>query len=149
MHHSYASYGQSPYMATFHDIVNNVGQRYSYREKGLLSESIARQLTNPRVHTQFLSHHIHWSSRGKVKHLLLTSYISLLGAYHQHVIITFNTCSRVPTPRSLTDTSGSYNNGDAGFLHHTTRPSQLMVLLFPLMDPPSLRLTISIQASSN
>jgi hypothetical protein len=26
--------------------------------------------------------------------------------YHRHVIVTFNTCSRVPTPRSLTDTGG-------------------------------------------
>jgi hypothetical protein len=29
--------------------------------------------------------------------------------YHRHTIGTFNTCSRVPTPRSLTDTGGDYH----------------------------------------
>jgi hypothetical protein len=35
--------------------------------------------------------------------------LGLLGPYHQHAIGTFNTCSRVPTPRSLTDTGGGYH----------------------------------------
>jgi hypothetical protein len=33
----------------------------------------------------------------------------LPGLYHWHVIGMFNTCSRVPTPRSLTDTGESYH----------------------------------------
>jgi hypothetical protein len=33
----------------------------------------------------------------------------LLGPYHQHAISTFNTCSRVLTPQSLTDTGRSYH----------------------------------------
>jgi hypothetical protein len=35
--------------------------------------------------------------------------LGLPGPYHQHAIGTFNTCSRVPTPRSLTDTGESYH----------------------------------------
>jgi hypothetical protein len=35
--------------------------------------------------------------------------LGLPGPYHRHEIGTFNTCSRVPTPRSLTDTSGGYH----------------------------------------
>jgi hypothetical protein len=35
--------------------------------------------------------------------------LGLPGPYHRHAIGTFNTCSRVPTPRSLTDTDGGYH----------------------------------------
>jgi hypothetical protein len=35
--------------------------------------------------------------------------LGLPGPYHRHVIGTFNTCSRVPTPRSLTDAGGGYH----------------------------------------
>jgi hypothetical protein len=35
--------------------------------------------------------------------------LGLLGPYHRHVIGTFNTYSRIPTPRSLTDTGRSYH----------------------------------------
>jgi hypothetical protein len=35
--------------------------------------------------------------------------LGLPGPYHRHVIGTFNTCSRVPTPRSLTNTDGGYH----------------------------------------
>jgi hypothetical protein len=35
--------------------------------------------------------------------------LGLSGSYHRHTIGTFNTCSRVPTHRSLTDTSGGYH----------------------------------------
>jgi hypothetical protein len=67
----------------------------------------------------------------KAKHLLVTSYVSLLGPYLQHVISTFNTCSRGSTHRSLTNTCGSYNFGGDGLPHHTPQPSQPMVLHFP------------------
>jgi hypothetical protein len=85
--------------------------------------------------------HYHWTSRGKVKHLLPTSYIDLLGSYHQHVVITFNTCLRGATHRSLTNTSGGYNLEGVGFPHHTPRPSKPMVLRFSLVALPGLRLT--------
>jgi hypothetical protein len=35
--------------------------------------------------------------------------LGLLGPYHQHAIDTFDTCSRGPTHRSLTDTGRGYN----------------------------------------
>jgi hypothetical protein len=94
--------------------------------------------------TQFLSQHNYWSSRLKPSICWWTSYIGLLCPYHQHVISMFNTCSRGPTYWSLTDTGEGYNLGSAGFPHHTPRPSQLMVLRFPLMASPGLRLIISI-----
>jgi hypothetical protein len=40
--------------------------------------------------------------------------LGLSDPYHQHVIGTFNTCSRVPTPRSLTDTGGGYHIENLG-----------------------------------
>jgi hypothetical protein len=38
--------------------------------------------------------------------------LGLRGSYYQHVIGTFNTCSRVPTPQSLTDIGGGYHIGN-------------------------------------
>jgi hypothetical protein len=68
--------------------------------------------------------------------------LGLLDPYHQHAIGTFNTCSRGPTHRSLTDKGRGYNLGGAGLPHHTTRPSQLTVSTFHLRTLPGLRLSI-------
>jgi hypothetical protein len=38
--------------------------------------------------------------------------LGLPDPYHRHAIGTFNTCSRVPTSRSLTDTGGGYHIGN-------------------------------------
>jgi hypothetical protein len=57
--------------------------------------------------------------------------LGLPGPYHWDVIGMFNTCSRVPTPRSLTDTGGGYNLGGADFSNTTPRPSQPAVSPFP------------------
>jgi hypothetical protein len=38
---------------------------------------------------------------------------------YQHVISTFNACSRGSTYQSLTDTGGDYNLEGVGFPHHT------------------------------
>jgi hypothetical protein len=65
--------------------------------------------------------------------------LGLPGSYHQHVIGTFNTCSRRLTHRSLTDIGGGYNLGGAGFPHTTSRPSQPMVSTFHLKVPPGLQ----------
>jgi hypothetical protein len=54
----------------------------------------------------------------------------LLDPYHRHAIGMFNTCSRGPTHRSLTDTSGGYNLRDSGFPHTTPRHSQPVVSTF-------------------
>jgi hypothetical protein len=40
--------------------------------------------------------------------------LGLPDRYHRHAIGTFNTCSRGPTERSLTDTGGGYNLRGAG-----------------------------------
>jgi hypothetical protein len=52
----------------------------------------------------------------------------------------FNTCSRRPTHRSLTDTDGGYNLEGAIFLHITHRLSQPVVSSFHLRAPPSLQI---------
>jgi hypothetical protein len=58
--------------------------------------------------TQFLSQHSHWSCN-ESQTFVDSRLLGLPGPYHWHAIGTFNTCSRVPTPRSLTDTSGGYH----------------------------------------
>jgi hypothetical protein len=63
--------------------------------------------------TNFLSQHSHWSSnesQTSVDNRLL----GLLGPYHRHAIGTFNTCSRVPTPQSITNTGGGYHIENLG-----------------------------------
>jgi hypothetical protein len=97
---------------------------------------------------QFLSSTSHWSSGGKIKHLLTTGYIGLLDSYLQYVICTFNTFSWGPTHRSLTDTNGGYHLGDLSFPHHSPRPSKPMILLFSLLAPSSLKLTSSTITSN-
>jgi hypothetical protein len=71
----------------------------------------------------------------KGKHLSTTCYVSLLGLYLRHVISTFNTCSRGPTHRFLTNTGRGYKLRGAGLPHHTSRSSQPMVLRFPHKHP--------------
>jgi hypothetical protein len=61
--------------------------------------------------------------------------LGLLGPYHQDVFSTFNTCSRGPIHRSLTDTGGGYNIGGVDFPYHTVRPSQPTVLHFSPKGP--------------
>jgi hypothetical protein len=68
--------------------------------------------------------------------------LGLLGSYDQHAIDTFNTCSRGPTHRSLTDKGGCYNLGGAGLPHHTLQPFQPTVFTFHLRAPLGLRLSI-------
>jgi hypothetical protein len=46
--------------------------------------------------------------------------LDLLGSYHQHVIGTFNTCSRRSIHRSLIDTGGGYSLEGVSFLHTTS-----------------------------
>jgi hypothetical protein len=57
--------------------------------------------------------------------------LGLPGLYHRYAISTFNTCSRGPTHRSLTDTGGGYNLAGAVFPPTTPRPYQPAVSAFP------------------
>jgi hypothetical protein len=133
--HSYTLYGQSPYVATFHESSTELNRSTAPRKRAHIpihstSASQSTGLDPVSLPQQSLKQ---WE---KVKHLLATSYISLLGSYVQHVISTFNTCSLGPTHRSLTNTGGRYNLWGSDFPHHTPRPSQPTVLRFFLMVPP-------------
>jgi hypothetical protein len=88
-------------------VIDRVKQSHCSGEKGLSTQSTARQLTDPRVRIQFLFWANQWSS-GESQTSVDSRLLGLPGPYHQHAIGTFNTCSRVPTPRYLTDTSGGY-----------------------------------------
>jgi hypothetical protein len=66
--------------------------------------------------------------------------LGLPGPYHRHAIGTFNTCSRVPTPRSLIDTGGGYHKENLGIATTLSPP-------FPSegsTDPPKWSRLISI-----
>jgi hypothetical protein len=66
--------------------------------------------------------------------------LGLPDPYHRHAIGTFNTCSRVTTPRSLTDTGGGYHIENLGI-------ATTLFLLFPsegFTDPPKWPRLVSI-----
>jgi hypothetical protein len=81
-------------------------QSYCSREKGLPTQSTAHRLTDLRVRTQFLSWANQWSS-GECQTSINSRLLGLPGPYHWHAIGTFNTCSRGPTHRSLTNIGGA------------------------------------------
>jgi hypothetical protein len=129
---------RSPYIATFHTVVNIFEQIHCIREEGLPTQSTARRSSDPRVRTQLLSHNSQISVE-KSQSTIDNRLIVLPGLYHRHAIGTFNTCSQGPTERSLIDTDGGYNLGGAG-LPHTHSPSfRTSCLRFPLMALPGLQ----------
>jgi hypothetical protein len=91
-----------PHIATVHTIINRFEKIHCTREEGLLTQSTARRLTDPRVCTQLPPTTVH-GAVGKSQASIDIWLLGLLGPYHQHVIGTFNTCSRGPTHRSFTD----------------------------------------------
>jgi hypothetical protein len=109
---AYASCGRSPYVATFHKPPTALDGPYCSREKGSRHNPQPSWVIH-RSTTQFLSQHSHWSSnesQTSVNNRLL----GLSGPYHWHAIGTSNTCSRVPTPWSLTNTGRGYHKGNLG-----------------------------------
>jgi hypothetical protein len=62
---AYASCGQSPYVATFHTVIDRFEQIHCTREEWLPIQSTACRLSDPQVRTQLLSHDSQWSSRKK------------------------------------------------------------------------------------
>jgi hypothetical protein len=129
--HSYASYGRSSYMAILSPWLNRVGRTLLFPRKRapniILSTLVDRSTGLP----PSFSPNTTIEAVIKAKHLLMAGYISLVGSYLQHVIITFNTCSRGPIHRFLTDTGGGYNLGGADFPQHSPCPSQPTILHFP------------------
>jgi hypothetical protein len=65
--------------------------------------------------------------------------LGLPGPYHRHVINMFNTCSRGPTHRSLTDTGGGYNLEGASMPHTTPRLFEPTVSTILLRALPGLQ----------
>jgi hypothetical protein len=63
--------------------------------------------------------HNHWSSVLKTRICWRICYIGLLDPYLQYMISMFNTWSREPTHRSLTDIGGGYNLRCVGFPYHS------------------------------
>jgi hypothetical protein len=68
--------------------------------------------------------------------------LGLPGPYHRHVIVTFNICSRVPTPRSLTDTGRGYRIENLRIAIALLPPFPSEGSTDPLMASPGLRLSV-------
>jgi hypothetical protein len=119
-------------------VINRVEQSHYSREKGLPTKFTTRRLTDPRVHTQFLSWANQWSSwesHTSINNMLL----GLPDPYHKYTIGMFNTCSWGSIHRSLTDTGGGYNLGGAGLPRTTPGPSQSAVSHVHLRAPAGLQ----------
>jgi hypothetical protein len=99
---------RSPHIATLREMQQIWTDPTPPEKKWLPTQSIARRLTDPWVHTQFLSWANQWS-RGVSQAPVGDQLLGLPGPYHWYAIGTFNTCSRGPTHRSLTDTDGATN----------------------------------------
>jgi hypothetical protein len=91
--HSYAFCGQSPYVTTFHANPTEL-DGCTAPEKKCSRLHLSARLSGLQDSSLFLSQHNHWSSALKSHICWRIGYISLLGPHHQHVISTFNTCSR-------------------------------------------------------
>jgi hypothetical protein len=125
VHHTYVFHEKSLYVVTFHANPTEL-DRFTTLEKKWSQLHLSAQLSGLWNPPQFLSQHNHWSSVLKPNICWWIGYIGLLGLYLQHVISTFNICSREPTHQSLIITGGGYNLGGVGLPHHTTQPSQPM-----------------------
>jgi hypothetical protein len=136
----YASYGQSLYVATFHESSTNLNRFTTPENEG--------SRHNPQ--------HADWPIRGFVASFSPTTASEAVGKsqfcqwqatrltgpispacdqYVQYLLVGAN-------HRSLTNTGEGYNLGYASVSHTTTRPSQPVVSPFHLRAPPGLRLSI-------
>jgi hypothetical protein len=104
---TYASCGQSLYMATFHTNPTEL-DRFTAPEKKWSRLRLPARLSGPWDPPQFLSQHNHWSSALK-PNICRQQATRFTGPISPACDRTFNTCSRVPNPRSLTDTDGGYH----------------------------------------
>jgi hypothetical protein len=126
----YASCRQSPYVATFHESSIELSRSTTPEKKGSWHnpQCIVNRSVGPYLASLLSQPMKQW---GQSQASMNGQLLELLGPYHQYAIDIFNTCSRGPTKRSLTDTSGGYNLGGAGFPHSTARPSRPVVSPFP------------------
>jgi hypothetical protein len=93
--------------------------------------------------TQFLSQHSYWNSN-ESQTSVDTRLLGLPGSYHRHAIGTFNTCSQVSAPQSLTDTGRGYHKGNLGIAKTLSPPFPFKGSTNPLMALPGLRLFTTI-----
>jgi hypothetical protein len=124
------SAGQSPYMATFYESSTELSRLTASEEKGSRHnpQCATDRSAGPYLASLLSQPMKQWGqSQASINDRLL----GLLGPYHQYAIGTFNTCSRGPTERFLTDTGGGYNLGCAGFPRTTPRSSRPPVSPFP------------------
>jgi hypothetical protein len=122
---AYASCGQSPYVATFHESSTELSRHTAPEKRApdtILSAS-ADWSVGPYTASLLSQPMKQWGqSQASINDRLL----GLLGPDHQHAIGTFNTCSRVPTPQSLTDIGGCYHkeNPEIATAHSSPFPSE-------------------------
>jgi hypothetical protein len=126
---AYASYGQSLYVATFHESSTELSRPTAPEKKGSRHnpQCITDRSTGPYPASLPSQPMKQWGqSQASINNRLL----GLLDPYDQYAIGTFNTCSWGPTEWSLTDTGGGYNLGGAGFPPTTPRPFRPVVFPF-------------------
>jgi hypothetical protein len=136
---TYASCGQSPYVATFRESSTELDKVTAPEKKG--------SRHNPQ--------HADWPIRGsvpsfspkpaneaveKAKISINSRLLGLPGLYHWHAISTFNTCSRGggATYWFLTNTGRGYNLGGVGFPHIHSPTFPMSCLPFPLVASSGL-----------
>jgi hypothetical protein len=121
-------------IATFRIVVNRFEQIHCSREERLPTQPTARWLTVcgsiPSSSPITVNDAV-----GKRQASIDNRLLGLPSSYLQHAIDTFNTCSWVPTPRSLNNTGKGYNLGGDGFPHITPRPFQPTILHFSPKGP--------------
>jgi hypothetical protein len=114
-HDMYASHASSrtpsvrflwavPVRGNLSRVVNRVGRMHCSREKVLPTPPLSVHGTRLSFSPNTAIEAVHLSQAPVGGRLL-----GLPGPHHRHAIGTFNTCSRVPTPRSITDTGRGYH----------------------------------------
>jgi hypothetical protein len=104
---TYASCRRSPYAATFHT------DQQSWTDSLLPRKSAPDSTSQP--DWVVCETHLSFSLKTVIEAVRLSQtfvdnrLLGLLGTYHRYAIGTFNTCSRVLTPRSLTNIGGGYH----------------------------------------
>jgi hypothetical protein len=99
---TYSSYGWSPYVATFHTDPTELDRFTAPNSTSQPGWVVRGTCLNFSPNTAIEAVRLTQTS---VDNRLL----GLPSPYHRHTIGTFNTCSWVPTPRSLTNTGGGYH----------------------------------------
>jgi hypothetical protein len=108
----YASCGWTPYGATFLESSTELRRLTTPEKQGSRHHSAPADRSASPYPASLLSQPMkQWRQRQTSINGRL---LGLLGLYHQHAIVTFNTCSRVPTPRSLTNIGGGYHIENLG-----------------------------------